>query len=209
MSFKNEISILRAIHHPNIMKLDSVYESDNSYYIVLEYFSGGNLKELIKEQGVLTESNARFIMLQVLKAIKYLHENKILHRDIKPDNILFRSSDIYKDDQQVAIADFGLSTFDHLKEELYPCCGTPGFAAPEVVSYKKTKEKYDYRCDLYSFGVTLYYILTGRLPFTMKKPETKDKPIEHVLDLKRAEIYKDLSKNGSQSFIYRISFIFS
>lgn len=177
------------------MALDSVYETDNSYYLLLELFSGGNLKEMLKKEGHLNERKAAFIMRQVLKALQHLHKNKIIHRDIKPDNILFRQSDIFRDQKQVAIADFGLSTFSDSEQLLYPKCGTPGFAAPEVINYKKGTERYSNKCDLYSFGVTLYYVLTTRLPYQGKK-DLIDENKDGNIDLNKSEIFATLTPAG-------------
>lgn len=195
LSFYNEISILRAISHPNLIKLDSVYETDNSYYIVLELFSGGNLKEYLKDYGLLSEEKAAFIAKSVLKALEYLQENSIIHRDIKPDNILFRSSGMFSSENQIALADLGLATFKNVTEYLFPRCGTPGFVAPEVANYKPNEEKYDEKCDLYSLGVTLYYALTGKLPYPGKREILKENR-ECCIDLTKSELFRTLSTEG-------------
>lgn len=177
------------------MKLDSVYETENSYYIVLELFSGGNLKDFLKEKGIFNERKAAFIMKPILKTLQYLNKMKIIHRDIKPDNILFRQADIFKDENQVALADFGLSSFIDSANLLYPRCGTPGFVSPEVGNYNRSCEKYDDKCDLYSFGVTLYFILTGRLPYPGKKDLIEENK-EGTIFLKKSDRFKCLTKEG-------------
>lgn len=135
-------------------------------------------------------------MMQVLNALKHLHKAKIIHRDLKPDNILLRSSDVYKDEKQVVLIDFGLSTFNHSKYELYPRCGTPGFAAPEIANYVENGEDYDERIDLYSFGVTLYYIMTGRLPYPLKR-RISEESREVCIDLNKSDLFSLFSHEGS------------
>lgn len=181
------------------MKLDSVYETENSFYIVLELFSGGNLKDFIRENGILNERKAASIMKPILKTLSYLNKMNIIHRDIKPDNILFRQKDIFKGENQVAIADFGLAAFIDTAALLFPRCGTPGFASPEVAKYKVNDGKYDDKCDLYSFGVTLYFTLTGCLPYPGKRPLINENK-EVSLFFSKSEIYTSLTREGSFLF---------
>lgn len=166
-SLQNEIKILRAVDHINLIHLDSVYETSHSYYMVMELFYGGNLKAYIKNSGILSENIASKILKNVLKGIQCLHSHNIMHRDIKPENILFRSK-IVSDETQVVLADFGLATFNNVERYIFPKCGTPGFVAPEIASTNKSTEHYDLKCDMYSVGVTLYYILTGSMPYPGK-----------------------------------------
>ena len=163
-SLKNEIKILRKINQKNLIQLDSVHESSNSYYLIFELFLGGNLNEYVQHQGLFTEIHAAFVMKQILEGVKYLHNINIMHRDIKPENILFRSKEIYEKDQ-IVLADFGLATSNDVIEYLHPKCGTPGFAAPEIFNVKDPSGHYSLKCDLFSVGVTLYYMLTGQLPY--------------------------------------------
>lgn len=163
-SLQNEIAILRKINQKNLIQLDSVHESSNSYYLIFELFMGGNLTEYVKNQGLFTEIHAAFVIRKILEGVKYLHNLNIMHRDIKPDNILFRSKDIYEKDQ-IVLADFGLATSNDVIEYLHPKCGTPGFAAPEVFNVKNASDHYSLKCDLFSVGVTLYFMLTGNLPY--------------------------------------------
>ncbi len=185
---------MRAIDHINLIKLDSVYESSNSYYIVLELFSGGNLNEYIKQNGILNERKAAFIIKNVLKGVNYLHKLNIMHRDIKPENILFRTSSI-SDENQVAIADLGLATYNNGEPYIFPRCGTPGYVAPEVATLNKSDEHYELNCDLFSIGITLFYVLTGKLPYPGIK-DTLTENIEYNLDFSKAEKYSNLSKTG-------------
>lgn len=161
---QNEIQILREIDHPNLIKLDSVYETKNSYYLLFELFSGGNLFDYIKKNGPFSEIQACHILKGILEGLKYLHKKNIIHRDIKPENILFRTENIF-DANQVVIADFGLATHNDVEEYLFPRCGTPGFVAPEIFYHNRPTEHYSLKSDLYGVGVTFFYMLTGTLPY--------------------------------------------
>ena len=160
----------------------------------MELFQGGNLKEHIKNNGVLSENKASNLLKNVLKGLKYMHSLNIMHRDIKPENILFRSKTIL-DDTQVVLADFGLSTFNNVERYIFPRCGTPGFVAPEVASTQNPTDHYGLKCDLYSVGVTLYYILTANLPYPGKMDIIKENR-DLILDFNKSSIFRNLSVDG-------------
>lgn len=102
-------------------------------------------------------------------------------------------------ENQIALADLGLATFLNVKEYLFPRCGTPGFVAPEVANYKPNEGKYDEKCDLYSVGVTLYYALTGKLPYPGKREILKENR-ECCIELSKSEIFRTLSAEGIDLF---------
>ncbi len=135
--------------------------------MVYELYSGGNLKRYITENGILNESQAALIMRNILEGIKYLHNKNIMHRDIRPENILFRSLKITEPNQAV-LSNFLLATSNNVIQYIFPKCGTPGFVAPEIYATKSPKEHYSLKCDLFSVGVTLYYMLTGVLPYSVE-----------------------------------------
>lgn len=187
---------MRSLDHINLIRLDSVYESNNSYYIVMELFYGGNLKDYVKSCGVLSEKRASKLMKNILKGVKFMHSRNIMHRDIKPENILFRSKTI-SDETQVVLADMGLATYNNVEKYLFPRCGTPGFVAPEIALIKDTDDHYELKCDLYSFGVTLYFILTGRLPYPGKNDLIRENK-DCIVDFAKSEIYRNLSNEGKK-----------
>lgn len=177
-----------------MIKLFSVYSSENSYYLVFELFSGGNLGDYIKQKGPLNEAQASFILRNLLEGIKYIHSLNIMHRDIKPDNILFRTANIYEE-SQIAIADFGLASLTNLEEFLLFRCGTPGYVAPEVLGAKKNKDYYSSNCDLFSLGVTLVYMLIGTTPYDRSKDLIlQNKECKFALNNNKR--FQNLSENG-------------
>lgn len=158
--FLNELSILSTIDHPNVVKFFETYEDDHNYYLVMEYLEGGNIFERKenKSDGV-NEAYISKIAHKIISAINYCHTIGVVHRDIKPENILFA----YKNpDSEVKIIDFGLSKkFNSASEDFMKSfIGTPFFVAPEVISMK-----YDFNCDLWSIGATMYMLFTGNPPF--------------------------------------------
>lgn len=145
---------MRKFNHVNLMKLEEVYETENSIYMVLELLEGGNLYHQIKKNGIFSENDTKYFMSAILKGIMCLHENDIIHRDIKPENILFRSKNITE--AGICIGDFGLSTFKNLPHFLFARCGTPGFVAPEVINITDLQSTYREFCDEFSCGLVFH-----------------------------------------------------
>lgn len=117
-----------------------------------------------------------------------------MHRDIKPENILFRS-EVFDNETQVVLADFGLATYNNEQRYIFSRCGTPGFVAPEIIATNDMDAHYELKCDLYSFGVTLYYILTACLPYA-GKDELIIENRDCVFDFKKSGNYVNLSADG-------------
>ncbi len=122
----------------------------------MELLKGGNLVDYLKSYGKFTEPKAAVFLRAILKGINHAHEHGIMHRDLKPENILFRQNEM--NEENICIADFGLSTFVNVQEYLFSRCGTPGFVAPEVVNLKDTKVKYNCICDEFSSGVIMHIL---------------------------------------------------
>jgi len=159
---ESEVAIMKAIHHPNVVRLYDVFDSDDSFCMVLEYVKGGELFDMIVDHGAYGEADARAIMSQILEAVRYLHENGIVHRDLKPENLLCAQK---KDGRLVVkIADFGLSKIVDDNVILATACGTPGYVAPEVLE-QESAEGYTSEVDMWSCGVILYILLCGFPPF--------------------------------------------
>ncbi|KAI7920151.1 CAMK/CAMKL/AMPK protein kinase [Pyricularia oryzae] len=152
---EREIEYLQLLRHPHIIKLYTVIKTDNEIIMVLEY-AGGELFDHIVTNGRLSEDEARRFFQQMLCAVEYCHRHKIVHRDLKPENLLL------DDNLNVKIADFGLSNIMTDGNFLKTSCGSPNYAAPEVISGKLYAGS---EVDVWSCGVILYVLLVGRLPF--------------------------------------------
>ncbi|WKY09101.1 hypothetical protein Q1695_001897 [Nippostrongylus brasiliensis] len=150
---ENEVEILQMSSHPNICRLVDAFKTNNKYMIVFEYAQNGDLFELIHREGRLPESDAATFTSQTASALAYLHGRKIVHRDVKPENLLLFSK------KQVRLCDFGLACT--VLGTLYRVCGTPTYCAPEIL--KETG--YGTAVDVWSLGVLLHVMLVGFAPF--------------------------------------------
>ena len=186
----NEIEILRTLDHPNILKIFEFYSSKESYSIVTELCQGGELFQEIVERGPFNENYSAYVMFQILSAINYCHKMKIIHRDLKPENILIIERDS-NGMPRIKIADFGTSKLvekGHVQRKLV---GSSYYIAPEVL-----KKHYDEKCDLWSCGVIMYILLSGRPPFGGDNDkEIMEKVIVGKYDLETSPFDK-LSKSG-------------
>ena len=186
----NEINILRTLDHPNILKIFEFYSSKESYSIVTELCQGGELFQEIIDKGPFDENYSAYVMFQILSAINYCHKMKIIHRDLKPENILIieRDSNGFP---RIKIADFGTSKIvekGHVQRKLV---GSSYYIAPEVL-----KKHYDEKCDLWSCGVIMYILLSGRPPFGGDNDkEIMEKVIVGKYDLESSPFDK-LSNSG-------------
>lgn len=166
---KNEITILRKISHPNILKLYCVYDDKKGINLVTEYLSGGSLQDYIKHKGVLTECESLILLEALLKIVDYLSNENIIHRDIKPENIMLRRRQITL--ENIVLIDFGLATyFFNCPKELRKC-GSPGFIPPEILNPKAEEINLTYKSDVFSIGITWYYSLSGHMPYRNKSKE--------------------------------------
>jgi calcium-dependent protein kinase len=155
--FRQEISIMKSLEHPNIVRLYETYEDAAFIYLVMELCEGGELFDQIISQGFLTERAAAVAVKQMLSAINYLHSHSTCHRDLKPENFLLAFKDI---NSPLKLIDFGLSARLVEGEPMRTKSGTPYYVAPEVLS-----GSYSEKCDLWSIGVLAYVLLCGYPPF--------------------------------------------
>ncbi|EYU44141.1 hypothetical protein ABFS82_08G026200 [Erythranthe guttata] len=153
---RREIKILRLFMHPHIIRLYEVVETQSDIYVVMEYVKSGELFDYIVEKGRLQEEEARVFFQQIISGVEYCHRNMVVHRDLKPENLLLDSK------HKVKIADFGLSNIMRDGHFLKTSCGSPNYAAPEVISGKLYAGP---EVDVWSCGVILYALLCGTLPF--------------------------------------------
>ncbi|XP_073018905.1 SNF1-related protein kinase catalytic subunit alpha KIN10-like [Primulina eburnea] len=153
---RREIKILRLFMHPHIIRLYEVVETHADIFVVMEYVKSGELFDYIVEKGRLHEEEARNFFQQIISGVEYCHRNMVVHRDLKPENLLLDSK------FNVKIADFGLSNIMRDGHFLKTSCGSPNYAAPEVISGKLYAGP---EVDVWSCGVILYALLCGTLPF--------------------------------------------
>ncbi|NXJ08755.1 HUNK kinase, partial [Odontophorus gujanensis] len=161
-NMKREPRIHQMIKHPNVVQLYETLETDNSYYMVMELCLGGDLLDRICDKQRLAEREVRRYTRQILSAVGYLHCHGIVHRDLKIENFLL------DENNNIKIVDFGLSNtvkFEGLSQELlHTQCGSPAYAAPELLAHRK----YGPKVDVWSIGVSMFAMLTGTLPFTVE-----------------------------------------
>lgn len=153
---KREIQILQLFRHPHIIRMYEVIETATDVFMFLEYVSGGELFEMIVEKGKLEEDEARRFFQQIISGVQYCHEHRVVHRDLKPENLLLDGAG------NVKIADFGLSNIMEDGAFLSTSCGSPNYAAPEVISGQMYSGQ---EIDVWSCGVILYALVVGKLPF--------------------------------------------
>jgi len=161
---QREIDIVMALDHPNINRLFQTFEDRKYIYLILELCSGGELFDRIQELGHLSEREAAIIMQQIFRAVYYMHERGVCHRDLKPENFLFQHKAPIEGNT-LKVIDFGIAaTFEPAKGGSFSTrTGTPYYVAPEVLQYPFTQ--YGPECDMWSAGVIMYVLLSGRLPF--------------------------------------------
>lgn len=153
---EREIIIMKLLTHPNVLRLYDVWETSKALYLVLEYVEGGELFDLLVERGPLQEQEAIKYFRQIILGTAYCHALGICHRDLKPENLLLDAN------LNVKLADFGMAALESNDKLLETSCGSPHYAAPEIVSGLKYHGS---ASDVWSCGVILFALLTGRLPF--------------------------------------------
>ncbi|CAD8139617.1 unnamed protein product [Paramecium pentaurelia] len=156
----SEVSLLKNMDYPNIVKLFELYQDSQNYYLVTEYLNGGELLDKLTKLQTFNERMAAEYMKQVLSAIAYCHAQNIIHRDMKPSNIMLASSD---PQSKIKVIDFGTAKRYVNGQTQTQVIGTPLYLAPEVID-----KNYTEKCDIWSCGVILYQILTGKFPFESK-----------------------------------------
>jgi serine/threonine protein kinase len=155
---KREVSAARRITHPNVIRIHDLSESEGLHFVSMEYFSGTTLKELLKRQGAMSFVRGSQLAFQICDGLEGAHRQGVIHRDLKSQNM------IVNDAGDLKIIDFGLASCAHQEGMTATglILGTPEYMAPEQVEGKRADE----RADIYSFGIILYEIFTGRVPFS-------------------------------------------
>jgi len=156
---RSEIDIMKLCKHHNVVRLLDHFENSEFIFIVMEYLSGGNLSDYFhKKKYNFTENEAALVISQICHGIDYLHKYGVVHRDLKPENIMMSKKDSL---ENIRVMDFGLSKIMGPLEKAADGFGTLSFVAPEVL----IRKPYNKEVDIWSIGVSLYYMLTGTLPF--------------------------------------------
>ena len=155
--FKNESKAIAVLSHPNIVKVYDVSYGDKLQYIVMEYVEGITLKEYIEQQGVISWKETVHFTTQILRALQHAHDKGIVHRDIKPQNIMLLENGTIK------VTDFGIARFSRSETRTMTdtAIGSVHYISPEQARGDITDDK----SDIYSVGVVMYEMLTGQLPF--------------------------------------------
>lgn len=168
-----EIAIHRELNHKHVVGFKGFFEDSFNIYIILELCRKRSMMELHKRRKALTEPETRFYMKQILNGVQYLHENRIIHRDLKLGNLFLN------DDLQVKIGDFGLATrIEYDGERKKTLCGTPNYIAPEILN----KKGHSFEVDVWSIGCIMYTLLIGKPPFetsSLKETYSRIKKCEY------------------------------
>jgi eukaryotic-like serine/threonine-protein kinase len=158
--FKREAELMIDFRNDNIVQVYDHFKEGNSYYIAMEYVDGVSLGELIEKKRYIPNEIAMLLFREICKALKYAHDKTVIHRDIKPENVLISK------DGEVKLTDFGIATSKDTEDDGLTSAGmtlgTPAYMSPEQISNTKSVDK---RADIYSMGVVLYKMLTGKSPF--------------------------------------------
>ena len=171
-SVLNEVDIIRSLDHPCILRIYEYFEDKFNYYIVMEYCPGGDLFEKLESVKKFSEEQVAKVMQQVFSVLFYMHTKKIIHRDIKLENILI----VDEENLMIKVIDFNIAVFNKANSKLSKMTGTPSYMAPEVI-----RGCYTDKCDLWSCGVLLYVLISGEFPFDA---EFHDQLLAKILEAK-------------------------
>ncbi|XP_010613649.1 serine/threonine-protein kinase 33 isoform X2 [Fukomys damarensis] len=169
---EREVNILKSVKHEHIIHLEQIFETPKKMYLVMELCEDGELKEILDRKRHFSENETRWIIQSLASAIAYLHNKDIVHRDLKLENIMVKSSFIDANNEMnlnIKVTDFGLAVQKHGRSEamLQATCGTPIYMAPEVIN----AHDYSQQCDIWSIGVIMYILLCGGPPFLANSEE--------------------------------------
>ncbi|CDS00218.1 hypothetical protein [Sporisorium scitamineum] len=177
-----EIMIHKSVDHLHVVKFEDCFEDDANVYFRLELCRNGSLNDIVKKRGPYTEPEARYLMVQILAGTQNLHQNSIIHRDLKLGNIFL------DDKMHVKIGDFGLAALlKHPEERKKTVCGTPNYIAPEIL-YDQG-QGHSFEVDIWSVGVIMYTLLVGKPPFQTPK-------VDEIYERIRQNAYEIPEKAG-------------
>ncbi|KAL3874741.1 hypothetical protein ACJMK2_037712 [Sinanodonta woodiana] len=211
---KNEVAILQNLHHPGVVNLEKMFETPERIFVVMEKLKGDMLEMILSSpKGRLSERVTKFLISQILMALKHLHSRHIVHCDLKPENVLLSSETAFP---QVKLCDFGFARIIGEKSFRRSVVGTPAYLAPEVLKSKG----YNRSLDMWSVGVVIYVSLSGTFPFNedeeisdqiqnaafMYPPnpwkETSQEAIDLVTNLLQVKMRKRFTADKSLSHVW-------
>ncbi|OAF67257.1 hypothetical protein A3Q56_05017 [Intoshia linei] len=195
--------ILRYSSHPNIVNVYDILEDNTSIYMVMEYLQGGELFDLITSKTTFTEYDVKEVIKCIVKTIAYLHKNRVVHRDVKPSNVLFLNSDLNL--HELRIIDFGFARQMRADNGLLMTpCYTSNYVAPEVL----TKQGHDSAADTWSIGIIMYTMLAGHSPFATLQTDSPEVIYERITKCKLAmedgnwKVISNSAKNLLQKLLH-------
>ncbi|KAK6490533.1 serine/threonine-protein kinase DCLK3-like isoform X1 [Huso huso] len=194
---ENEISIIKSLSHPNVVRLLEEYETDSEIYLIMEFVHGGDLFDAITESVKFTEHNAAQMIIDLCQALAYTHSKNVVHRDLKPENLLVQHNE--DGSTTLKLADFGLAM--EVTEPIFTVCGTPTYVAPEILSEKG----YGLQVDMWATGVILYILLCGFPPF--RSLERDQEELFEIIQLGEYEFlspYWDNISDGAKDLISKL-----
>lgn len=201
---EREVMILQKLDHPNIIRFFETYQDNKYLYIVMEYCEGGELLDRIVQKKHFNEEEACEIIYKLLSALNYIHKRKFVHRDMKPENVLFLDS---SENSEIKIIDFGLSNIFKSEDQkelmesmtLNTRVGTPHYVAPEVL-----QGNYTCACDIWSLGVVMYLLLSGNTPFMSETEAGLFKKIEKGMIVFEGKEWAGISVQAKQLILSMI-----
>lgn len=170
----NERKYLSMLNNPFIINMNYAFETEENLYIVMDYLSGGDLRYYLCRHNRISESKVKFIVTNILLALKYIHSKHIIHRDLKPENLVFDSKGY------LHLTDFGISHEYNEGDEIIDSSGTPGYMAPEIV----LRKPHNFNVDFFGLGVIIYELITGKRPYNGKtRKELKEQMLAQEVKL--------------------------
>lgn len=196
-NLESEIRIMRDYIHINVVRLFENLTSGRNIYLILEYCPGGDLNKFIRKLNHLNDNVSRHFFIQLVNGLMFLHSKNVIHRDIKPQNILLMEANV---NTIIKIADFGFAK--HITEATMAQtpCGTPLYMAPEIFQMKE----YDEKADVWSLGCVFYEMLVGFTPFKGSNP----KELYNNIQTKSLNIPKELNLSKSTQILLKKVFIY-